>query len=135
MSLRAHRVSTESQMIQQRNSLSDKAMLATFETIVARELVTRQELPRWNCDAQLNARKTLFQIVFKNANNSRRIECEVPAMLETLPDGGVKISVEILMITAGATSKVPESPWTDVLFNADKPRTVQLRTILRRRAA
>ncbi|MCX6714389.1 MAG: hypothetical protein NTX72_01100 [Candidatus Uhrbacteria bacterium] len=122
-------------MIQHKNSLSDKAMLAAFETLVARELVTRQELLRWNCDAQLNARKTLFTIVFKNRGNSRRIECEVPATLDTLPDGGVKISVEILMIMAGATKKVPESPWTDVLFNADKPRTVQMRTVLRRRAA
>lgn len=114
--------------------LYDKSCLAVFETIIARGLVPREELKRWNVDARLDSRKMFFAILFKNANNSRRIECEVLNRLEVV-EGGMKMLVEITLITAGATSKVPEDPWTDVLFNADRPRTVQMRTMLRRRVA
>lgn len=115
-------------------TMQEKAAMAAFETIVARELVPREELKQWIVNAHMDWRKTHFEILFRNANNSRRIECEVLNRLEVV-EGGVKMSVEITLITAGASSQVPESPWTDVLFDADKPRTVQMRTILRRRAA
>ncbi|OGL63640.1 hypothetical protein A3I41_00530 [Candidatus Uhrbacteria bacterium RIFCSPLOWO2_02_FULL_48_18] len=116
-------------------TMQDKAAMAAFETIVARGLVGREELKRWIVDTHLDWRKTHFKILFRNANNSRRIECEVLNRLEPLSDGGVKMSVEITMITAGASSQVPESPWTDVLFDADRPRTVRMSSMLRKRAA
>lgn len=115
-------------------TMQDRAALAAFETIVARELVTREELKRWNVDARLNSHRTLFMILFKNANNSRRIECEVISRLEPVADGGVKVSVEITLITNGANAQIPEDPWTDVLFNADRPSATNLlRSALQRR--
>lgn len=115
-------------------TMQDRAALAAFETIVARELVTREELKRWNVDVRLDSCRTFYSILFKNANNSRRIECEVISRLEPVADGGVKISVEITLITNGANARVPEDPWTDVLFNADKPSATNLlRSALQRR--
>lgn len=116
--------------------MQDKAGIAAFETIISRGLVPREELKRWNVDVQLDSRKTYFAILFKNRNNSRRIECEVLNRLEMVPEGGVKMSVEITLITNGTNLQTPDDPWTDVLFNADKPHAMRmLRLVLRRRNA
>lgn len=114
--------------------LEDKATFAAFETIVARGMVSRNELKKWNVDARLDSEKSFFAILFKD-RNSHRIECEVPTVVESVQDGGVKLSVEITAIMTGSNKFVPENPWTDVLFNKEQRGTVKLRDrdVLRRK--
>lgn len=115
-------------------NMKDRAALAAFETITARGIVSRDELRRWNVDVQLNSHRTFYEITYKNANNSRHIECEVSAKIEAISDGGMKVSVEITLVTNGASAQVPEDPWTDVIFKAEKPSATKLlRSALQRR--
>jgi hypothetical protein len=116
-------------------TLQDNAMMAAREAISARGLVSEDELMHWTVNAQLDSRRTFFAILFKNGTNSRRIECEVPALVEKADGGGVKLSVEITKIVNGQSIKNWQDQWTDVLFDADKPRISHRRITFRLCAA
>ncbi len=117
-----------------RMNLRDKAEMVAFETVVARKLVTREELGQWKTDPKFDARRGKYTIVFRNANSSRQIVIVVPAKCESHATY-MKMTVEITAVIVNGKKTVPEVCLGDVFFDKQNNVAGKVRDLLRRRAA